>query len=81
MFDLIRKTMLTGIGLALRTKDEVEDLAKSFVKGGKMSEKEGRKFVQDVMNRYEETRKSLEERVEASVKAFLKKADVATKDE
>ena len=31
MLDLIKKTMLTGIGLALLAKDEVEGLAKELV--------------------------------------------------
>ncbi len=44
MPDLIKKTMLTGVGLALKTWDEVEDLAKELVEKGKMSEKEGKNF-------------------------------------
>ena len=30
MLNIIKKSMLTGIGLALIAKDEVEDLAKSL---------------------------------------------------
>jgi len=30
MFDTIKKSMLTGIGLALKTRDEVEDFAKDW---------------------------------------------------
>ena len=36
MYDLIRKGMLTGIGLALKTWDEVEILAKELEKKGEM---------------------------------------------
>jgi len=43
MLDLIKKTMLTGVGLALLAKDEVEGLAKELVDKGKMSEKDGKK--------------------------------------
>jgi len=81
MPDLIKKTLLTGIGLALKTWDEVEDLAKELVDKGKMSEKDGRKFLQDIKKRYEETQKKLEARVEKTVKEFLKKSDVVTADE
>ena len=42
MFDLIKKTMLTGVGLAAMTKDKVEELAKELSKKGKLSEKEGK---------------------------------------
>jgi len=81
MFNIIKKSMLTGIGLALIAKDEVEDLANEFVKKGKMSEKEGTKFLEDLRKRYDETQKQLEERVQQAVKDFLKKADVVTGDE
>ena len=81
MPDLIKKTLLAGVGLALKTWDEVEDLAKELVDKGKMSEKDGNKFIKDLQNRYEETQKKLEARVEQTVKEFLKKANVVTSDE
>jgi polyhydroxyalkanoate synthesis regulator phasin len=81
MPDLIKKTLLASVGLALKTWDEVEDLAKELVDKGKMSEKDGNKFIKDLQNRYEETQKKLEARVEKTVKEFLKKANVVTSDE
>jgi polyhydroxyalkanoate synthesis regulator phasin len=81
MPDLIKKTLLTGVGLALKTWDEVEDLAKELVEKGKMTEKDGNKFIKDLQTRYEETQKKLEARVEKTVKEFLKKANVVTSDE
>ena len=81
MPDLIKKTLLAGVGLALKTWDEVEDLAKELVEKGKMSEKDGSNFLNDLKERYEETQKKLEARVEKSVQEFLKKANVVTSDE
>jgi polyhydroxyalkanoate synthesis regulator phasin len=81
MSDLIKKTLLAGVGLALKTWDEVEDLAKELVDKGKMTEKDGSKFLKDLQKRYEETQKKLEVRVERTVKDFLKKANVVTSDE
>ena len=81
MLNLIKKSMLTGIGLALMAKDEVEDLAKELVNKGKMSENEGTKFLEDLQKRYDETQKKLEEKVQRAVKDFMKKADVVTGDE
>ncbi|MGD8261685.1 MAG: hypothetical protein PVG70_06310 [Desulfobacterales bacterium] len=81
MPDIVKKTLLAGIGLALKTWDEVEDLAKELVEKGKMSENDGKKFLNDLQKRYEETQKKLEARVEKTVKEFLKKADVVTSDE
>lgn len=81
MLDLIKKSMLTGIGLALKTKDEVEDLVKDLQKRGEMSESEGRKFLDDVQKRYDEAQEKLEKRVEKSVKDFLRKTNIVTTDE
>nr|MBC8359783.1 hypothetical protein [Candidatus Desulfatibia profunda] len=81
MLSLLKKSLLTGIGLALIAKDEVEDLAKELVKKGQMTEKEGNKFLEDLQKRYDETQKKLEEKVEKAVKEFLKRADIVTGDE
>jgi polyhydroxyalkanoate synthesis regulator phasin len=81
MSDLLKKTLLTWVGLALQAWDEVENLAKDFVKKGEMTEEEGNKFIKDLQKRYEETQKKLEARVEKAVKDFLKKTDVVTQDE
>jgi polyhydroxyalkanoate synthesis regulator phasin len=81
MFELVRKSMLAGVGLALKAWDEVEDLAKEVAEQGKMTEQEGRKFIDDIQNRYDDAQRKLEERVEKSVKDLLKKADVVTQDE
>ena len=81
MLDLVKKTMMAGIGLALKTRDEVEDMVKDMVKKSSMSEQEGKKFLDELLSRYDEAKVKLEERVEKIVKDFLKKADVVTGDE
>jgi len=81
MLNIIKKSLLTGIGLALIAKDEVEDLARELAQKGQMSEKEGGKFIKDLQERYDDTQKKLEEKVETAVKEFMKRADVVTTDE
>ena len=81
VFDIVKKTLLTGIGLALQTRDEVEAIAREFAKRGEMSEKEGKKFLEELLKRYDDTRKMLERRIETTVKELLKKADLVTADE
>ena len=81
MPELVKKTMLAGVGLALKTWDEVEDMTRELVERGKMGEKEGNKFLDDLRQRYDDTQKKLETRVEKTVKEFLRKADVVTGDE
>jgi polyhydroxyalkanoate synthesis regulator phasin len=81
MPELFKKTMLAGVGLALKTWDEVEDMTRELVERGKMGEKEGSKFLKELRQRYDDTQKKLETRVEKTVKEFLRKADVVTGDE
>ena len=73
MLNLIKKSMLTGIGLALIAKHEVEDMDKQLVNKGKLSETEGTKFMEDLQKKYDETQKRLEEKVQRMVKDFMKK--------
>lgn len=81
MLELMKKSLLTGLGLALKTKDEVEDLANDLIKKGKMSERDGRKFIKDLIDKWDSSRGKLEKRVEKSVNEFFKKTNVVTADE
>ena len=81
MFDLMKKGMLAGIGLALKTWDEVEKMVEEVQEKGQMSESEGRKFLGEVQKKYEEAQAKLEKRVEQTVKDFLKKTQIVTSDE
>ncbi len=81
MIELIKKTMMAGIGLALKTRDEVEELARDLTKKGAMSEQEGRKFLDELLQRYDEAKDKLEDRLEETVKKILKKADIVTGEE
>jgi polyhydroxyalkanoate synthesis regulator phasin len=59
----------------------VEDLATELVKMGQVSEKEGKKFLNDILKKYDDAQLKLEKRVEQSVKELLKKGDIVTGDE
>ncbi|MDY6832251.1 MAG: hypothetical protein SWC96_10515 [Thermodesulfobacteriota bacterium] len=81
MIDLLKKAMFAGIGLALKTKEEVEDLASDLVQRAELSENEGKKFVNDFMKRYDESKEKLEEKVERTVRDLLAKANFVTREE
>ncbi len=81
MLDMLKKTMLTGIGMALKTREEVEEMAKDWTNRQKMSEDEGRKFMDDLMKKYDSSVDNLEDRIEEIVNKILKKANIASKEE
>jgi len=81
MIDLVKKAMFTGIGVMSLTKEKVEDIANEFVAKGKLSEQEGKKLVNDLLERSEESKGELKKQVEAVVKSTLAKMDIATKSD
>ncbi len=81
MFDLFKKTMYTGVGLALLAKEEVDEVAREWVRKSELSEKEGKEFVEKLRKRYEDQQEELEARVEAKVKEIMETMDIASREE
>ena len=79
MFDLIKKAMFTGLGVAYMTKEKLEELSKEFIEKGKLSEQEGREFAEELKKKSDEAKKSVQEQVEKIVTTTLKKMNAATK--
>ena len=81
MIDLMKKTILSGVGLALKTKEELEDFAKEMEKKFNLSEADGKKFLTDLKKRYSESQEKLESKVESMVRDILKKMDIVTTED
>lgn len=81
MLDFIKKTMSVGLGLAFLTKEKIEDLANDFIKEGKLSKKEGKKFMDDLSKRSKDARKNMEEKLEKAVKVTLEKMNLPSRDD
>ncbi len=80
-FELMKKVMVTGIGLALKTQAEIESIAKDIIKKSKMSEAEGEKFINDVLKKYDKARVDMEKKIQKGVSDYMSKADIASKKE
>ena len=78
LVDLFKKTMLTGVGLALKGKDEIEELFKEFEEKLNLKDEDGHSFLAEFKSKIDETQDKLEQRVEQAVKKFMKKADLVT---
>ena len=81
MFDLIKKTLLTGVGLAAMTKDKIEELAKELTEKEKLTEKEGKDLVDDLLKKSEKAKKELEKDIEKVVKNTMKKMNLVSAEE
>jgi polyhydroxyalkanoate synthesis regulator phasin len=81
MLDLMKKSIYAGIGLAVMTRERIEEAGKRIANETKMSESEGRRFVDELLKKSEETRASLEKMIQEKVDATLKKMNIPTRKE
>jgi polyhydroxyalkanoate synthesis regulator phasin len=81
MIDLIKKTVLMGVGLAAMTKEKVEEVAREIAKNAQLSSEKGQEFVDEVVGRAEKARAELDATVQRLINERLRKADVATKSD
>ncbi len=81
MIDLMKKVLLTGVGMAALTKNKIEEIAKELVDKGNLSEKEGKEFIDDLMKKSEESRKEVEVKLEKFVKDSLARMNLASRDD
>ncbi len=81
MIDLLKKTMLTGVGLGLMTLDKVEEVAREIANSAEMSADKGQEFVNEAVARARKGREDLEATVRRIVGETLKEGGAATRDE
>ena len=81
MIDLLRKTLLAGIGAAVLTREKVEELVGELVKRGEIASKEGPKLVKELLQESQKVKKELEEKIEEATQKTLKKLRLATRAE
>ena len=81
MIDLLKKGILTGIGIGLMTKDKVEEYAKKAAREAKLTKEESRKFADELLKRSEETKQQIEEKINDQVKKVIDKLGVATRED
>ena len=77
MIDLIKKAVLTGMGVASLTKDKIDEFSRELIEKGKLTEQEGEKFVQEMRKRAEESRDALILQTDKIVEATLCKMQLA----
>ena len=81
MLELMKKTVFAGIGMAAMTKDKIEEVSKECIAQGQLSEKEGEKFVTELMQRSEESRDELKKQVEQAAENLIEKMGLVKADE
>lgn len=81
MMDFIKKTLLTGVGLAYLTSEKIDELGKKLMKEAEVSREEGEKFIQDLHRQSDEARKKLKKQVQETVRNTLEDLNIPTREE
>ena len=79
MFDLIRKALLTGVGLGVMTKEKIEELAAEVSRRADLTEKQGEALIADLLVESEKAARALDDKVSGAVRSALEKMEIATK--
>ena len=79
MFDILRKALLAGVGVTYLTKDKIEEVGKKIAQDAKVSEAEGRKFVDELVKKSVEAKGSLEKTVSEKIETVLHAMNLPTR--
>lgn len=81
MLDLLRKSIYAAVGLAMVTREAAEEIGRKIAMEAKMSEIEGKRFIDELMKRTDEARSSLEKLVNEKIESALKKLNIPSRAE
>lgn len=81
----VRKVLMAGIGMMALAQEEVEDFVNKLVERGEIAEKDGRKLVNDVMekrrSKTQETTKRVESELDKRIEGLLDRMNIPTKSD
>ena len=79
--NVFQEGLYVGLGLALRTRDRIEEFGKKITKEYNMNEEEGKRFVDDLMKESEETQTRLDDIIEKRLEMYMKDTNMPTKSD
>ncbi len=79
MLELLRKGIVTGVGLGVMTKSKIETMVNKIVQEAKLTEKEGEKLLNELLLQSEEAKSNIEKEVKKQIEAVLYKFELASK--
>lgn len=78
MIDVIKKTLLAGVGAAVITKEKVEGALGDFVKQGKVTADEARAMAQKIADQGKKEFEDASENLGSKIKELLRRTDEQT---
>lgn len=81
MGEMMKKMMLTGVGAVLFTKDRIEDMVSEMVHQGTISQEEGNSLMQELINKANQERSRMNQRVRTEIQSYMKGSGLVTETE
>ena len=76
MFEMFKKSLFAGLGLAVVTKTKLEKVLEKLVEEGKMSREDAEKMGQELLESGEKQWDDFETKLKETVKGFLENMDL-----
>ncbi|SJZ72342.1 phasin family protein [Selenihalanaerobacter shriftii] len=73
MFELFKKTLATGLGVMLFTKEKAEKMVDELVEEGRISQQEAEEIIDELMDMAEEEKNGFKGRIEEEMNKLLNK--------
>ena len=77
MLELVKKSLFLGLGLAMLTKERLEDLGREVARKANLSQSKAREFELELTNRAEQARQALGAEIDRRVDRAFAKVGVA----
>ena len=81
MEDLFKKFIYTGVGLVAQNAEILQKNVNDLIKKGKLTEEEGRKVVDDLVDDTNGKKEEFEDRLKSVVNSVLAKLDLPSREE
>ena len=81
MIDLVKKTMMAGVGLAVVTKDKVEESLNELVEKGKLSKEEASDLTEKIVEEGKDRAEKAKNELSGMFSEMLQKANLVTTDQ
>jgi polyhydroxyalkanoate synthesis regulator phasin len=79
MLEILRKTILAGVGVTYLTKDKIEEVGKKIAQDAKVNEAEARKFVDELIGKSLEAKGALEKNITEKIQTAVHAMNLPTK--
>ncbi|MFQ5482261.1 MAG: phasin family protein [Nitrospinaceae bacterium] len=81
MFEVVKKSLLAGIGLASMGKEKAEELVTQVCQQADVSKEEGERWLKEIREMSEAARQDMQDRVTSLLREQLEKLDVPSKQD